>query len=268
MRSRTIRGAIAGLLCGVAVAWPPVLSQESLPETGAPPEADSDQIYFERVAVDIVNVEVYVSDAEGNPVLGLTADDFEVTEDERPVEIVNFFSVADGRPQGAGSGDEPGETLPPEASRRSLPRMATGEGAMPESQRLHLVVYVDNFNIHPLNRNRAFWRLRTFLSDTLEPGDRAMVASYDRSLQIRQPFTESAETLNRVLLELEEVSAMGNEKEAERAATSDQSERSTCCLPRRPRALRCSGVDSIAARRAPVSDATSSGVNHQAPGPT
>jgi VWFA-related protein len=190
----------------------PALAQETPTES---------EVYFERVAVDIVNVEVYVSDKQGNPVLGLTADDFEVTEDERPVEIVNFFSVAEGRAdRGVGrAGAEPSGTIPPEGTAPpGLPRMGTAEEALPESQRLHLIVYVDNFNIHPLNRNQAFWRLRTFLSDTIEPGDRAMVASYDRSLQIRQPFTESPETVNRVLIDLEKVSAMGNERESERAA--------------------------------------------------
>ena len=88
---------------------------------------------------------------------------------------------------------------------------------MPEEQRLHLVVFVDNFHIHPLNRNRVFSRLRGFLLNTVRDGDQVMVASYDRSLHIRHPFTTDARLVNNVLLELEEVSGSGKEREMERA---------------------------------------------------
>ena len=43
----------------------------------------------------VVNVDVYVTDAKGNRVTDLTAADFEVLEDGRPVEITNFYLVED-----------------------------------------------------------------------------------------------------------------------------------------------------------------------------
>ncbi len=179
--------------------------------------AESLEAFFEQVAVDIVNVEVYVTDKEGNPVGGLTRDDFSVTEDGRPVELINFYRVTGGRPAPDSSAavEVPQEKAPPTPLPR-LPR-PSAELAVPESQRLHLIIYVDNFNIHPLNRNRVFRRLREFLSDTIHHGDEVMVASYDRSLHIRQPFTGASEVANGVLLELEGLSGMAIERESERS---------------------------------------------------
>ena len=91
-------------------------------ETSTPP---SDEPFFERVAVNIVNVEVYVTDEEGNPVTDLTADDFEIYEDKRAVELVNFYRVTDGGAGGSRAGRRrrrrPGRRGP------ATPRTATAE---------------------------------------------------------------------------------------------------------------------------------------------
>jgi VWFA-related protein len=187
-------------------------------------EGLGEEVFMERVAVDIVNVEVYVRDNEGNPVGDLTREDFLVTEDGKPVEVVNFYRVADGQPAAefapavaTPSEETPAEETPDEIPPPSLPPRQTEEIVVPESQRLHLIVYVDNFNIHPLNRNRVFSRLRVFLRDTLSSGDEVMVASYERSLHIRQPFTSRTEAANAVLFDLEKMSGSAIERESERA---------------------------------------------------
>ena len=189
-------------------------------ENTAPP---ADEPYFERVAVNIVNVEVYVTDQDGNPVNGLTTADFEVFEDKRPVEVVNFYRVADGLaeaaapPTKAAPTDTPGTGTPGTGTAApAVTEMIAVEQQVPESQRLHLVVYVDNFNIHPLNRNRVFSRLRSFLQDNVAKGDQVMLASYDRSLHIRQPFTSDPARVNQELFALENTTGYAAEREAER----------------------------------------------------
>jgi VWFA-related protein len=139
---------------------------------------------------------------------GLTADDFLVYEDDSPVEVVNFYYAADGRWMGDTRSD----------AERRVDAIAPGAGAtaIPESQRLHLILYVDNYHIHPLNRNRAFSRLRQFVKRTMKPGDEAMVATYDRSLHMRQPFTDSADRIGFTLLEVEEVTGYGAQRERDR----------------------------------------------------
>ncbi|MGB6366533.1 MAG: hypothetical protein WBG93_06860, partial [Thermoanaerobaculia bacterium] len=120
-----------------------------------------DDMYFETVEVTVVNVDVHVTDKKGNPIKGLTKEDFEVFENGRPVVISNFSVIEDGRSQTAPAPSKPNDRAaqgpaPPVAPQ---PEIFT----VPEDQRLHLVIYVDNFNIRPFNRNRVFRRLREFL---------------------------------------------------------------------------------------------------------
>src|SRR5688572_25929801 len=72
----------AGLLPGLALAQ-------------APPE-NPEPTFFESIDVNVVNVEVYVTDKQGRRVQGLTRDDFQVLEDGKPVEITNFYAVSGG----------------------------------------------------------------------------------------------------------------------------------------------------------------------------
>ena len=58
----------------------------------AAPQADAPPVVF-RVDVDYVEADVYVADAQNNPVNDLTADDFEVTEDGKPQKVTAFSLV-------------------------------------------------------------------------------------------------------------------------------------------------------------------------------
>jgi hypothetical protein len=55
---------------------------------------------------------------------------------------------------------------------------------VPEDQRLNLVVYVDQQNITPINRNKLFRYLRQFLNTKLDRDDRVMLVTYNRSLKV------------------------------------------------------------------------------------
>ena len=59
-------------------------------------------LFVESVDVNVVNVEVYVTDKEGNRVTGLTRDDFVLEVSDRPVAITNFYAVEDGRATAGG----------------------------------------------------------------------------------------------------------------------------------------------------------------------
>src|SRR2546422_5135316 len=50
----------------------------------------------ERIEVYVVNVDVTVSDKRGQPVRGLTRDDFLVFEDGKPQKVTNFYVVEEG----------------------------------------------------------------------------------------------------------------------------------------------------------------------------
>ncbi len=180
-----------------------------------PSQAPVGEPFFESVAVNIVNVEVYVTDADGQPVNGLSVEDFEAFEDGRPVEVVNFYHVAGDLSQRAIEPEAAPPPAPPAAPEALV--VEPREPRVPESQRLHLIVYVDNFNIHPLNRNRVFTRLRSFLHDNVEREDQVLLASYDRSLHIRHPFTSDPTAINQALFELENTTGYAAQRESERS---------------------------------------------------
>jgi VWFA-related protein len=170
---------------------------------GAAPGAVPAAEFFETEVVDVsvVNVDVYVTDKKGNRVTGLGKDDFEMFEDGKPVAITNFYAVLGGKPQGDAA-------VPPPAANPNLPAPPPGAAVpapVPEDQRLRLVVYIDNFNIHPFNRNKVMRDLRNFLRDHVTREDRVMLVTYDRELHVRRPFTSDSNVIASALTELETV---------------------------------------------------------------
>jgi len=154
--------------------------QESAPDT-----------FGETIDVRVVNVDVWVTDREGNPVTGLTAGDFEVREDGRPVELSNFFEFTDGLD--AAARERAASSFRDRQPRESdLDRFVPAEPPPPE-HRLSLMVYVDNNNLTPTDRNRLLPFLRNFLGAQLSPYDRAMLAVYDSGrYEVALPFTTEA----------------------------------------------------------------------------
>lgn len=181
----------------------------------AAPPASNGEGFFESIDVNVVNVEVFVTDKKGNRIKGLKREDFELFEDKRPVAITNFYAVDDGTPVLSA---EAAQELP--VARPGLPV------EIPEDQRLHLVVYIDNFNIRPFNRNRVFNSIRQFLQNELTTEDRVMLMSYDRESHIRRSFTRDALVVASALHELEKVSAFGLQADSERREVLGQIEES------------------------------------------
>lgn len=166
-RSTRRRSGAAGALAA-GLAW--MLAGDASAQTGD----EMIRIFTDRVDVEVVEVEVVVTDADGRPVTDLTRDDFEVFEDDRPVELTNFLAVVDRRPVAAGDGAEP----------------SSAAAALPPEQRLNLVLFVDNLSTAPLERNRVLELLRDRLPQVVAGGDRLMVVAYDRALRVEQRFCQ------------------------------------------------------------------------------
>jgi VWFA-related protein len=175
--------------------------------SGVTADTKPQEFFGETMDVTVVNVDVYVTDKSGNRVKGLTQDDFELFEDKKPVQITNFYSIEAGKPV---------RQLDPDGVEREP--LAAGEPApgIPDEQKLSLIVYVDNFNLRPFNRNRALKDLRQFLNEKVRPGDRVMLVSYDRELHVRRAFTTDPQVIASALFELEKISAQGTHADSER----------------------------------------------------
>jgi VWFA-related protein len=178
-----------------------------------PPAQENDGLFIDSVNVSVVNVDVHVTDKKGNRVTGLTKDDFQIFEDGRPVAVTNFYAVEGGK---AVATSDPEPAPEPVAEDAAPAPPGLDEVQTPEDQRLRLVVYIDNFNIRPFNRNRVMRELRAFLNDKLSRQDQMMLVSYDRSLNVRRTFTSDPHLIASALLELEKVSGHGVHHDSDR----------------------------------------------------
>lgn len=147
------------------------------PARGLPPVAES-------VEVSITNVEVVVTDSKGKRVSGLTKDDFQVLQDGVPQTVTNFYAVTGGK------------LLLEDGKAVSIEEPKSAE-LVPEELKARYILYVDNLNIQPQNRNRMFKRLKEFVQQTVGKQAEAMVVVFNRSLKVRRKFTsDPAEILN------------------------------------------------------------------------
>ena len=144
------------------------------------PVAAQEEAFTEHLNVNLVTVDVVVEDRNGNPVTGLTASDFEVLEDGRPVAIQHFSEVG---------------VVPPATQSVSGASAAATEDDLTSATRqeqppLHVVIYIDDANLHPLNRRKVLPHLKTWLHH-LPDQARVMVVRAYRSAEVVLPFTAS-----------------------------------------------------------------------------
>ncbi|MCP4664286.1 MAG: VWA domain-containing protein [bacterium] len=163
------------LLLGLLILPAGVLAQGAEPWDG---------MFGETVVVEIVNVEVFVTDQDGNPVTGLTRDDFQILEDGELVEMTHFSAYQRG-----GGGGEASAGAP--ATEPAVP--AAGEGPA------HLILFVDNVNTGPASRYRVLGQIQSFVEGHLRPEDQVMLVSYDPALTVRLPFSRDREALREAL---------------------------------------------------------------------
>ena len=155
-----------------------------------------DRLFTGSVRVDVINVEVYVTDRHGNPVFGLEREDFELLVKGRPMEISNFY--APPAPEGAPAAEKP---------------MLEVDFAEPPPR--HLAVLVDQTNLLPTRREAVMAALRTLVSERVALGDRVMVATYDDRIDVLSGFGDGTEGLERALDSIDTTAASAFSDDAE-----------------------------------------------------
>jgi VWFA-related protein len=169
MRRTWVRSGPLATSAAFLVALP-ILGQQRAPAAKPVTEA---------VQVHVVNVEVFATGKDGQPVLDLKPEEFELREDGRPVSLSNFLAPAGNRFAAAAAAAEAPLALP-------------AAGGSEESQRT-LVVFVDSLNLRVVGRNLVLDRLEDFLGERLRDGWRVLVVEFDRSLHQLTPLTGDPE---------------------------------------------------------------------------
>jgi len=160
------------------------------------------------VEVNIVNVEVYVTDAGGKPVTGLRERDFDLREDGRKVSISHFAALA--------GSNAASRNAPPPAGQPGIPEAAAGA-----AEPWNLIVFVDNYDLHPASRTRALQQVRDFLAHRLAPADRVMVASLDPGLRVWLPFSTDRAAVDSSLKQVEGLAVHGPATDRDRQHAFD-----------------------------------------------
>ena len=134
------------------------------PDTPAPapdqPQDDQTQPPVFRSEINFVRVDAIVTDDDDNPVLDLTAEDFEILEDDTQQEIETFELVE--------ITGEPDPTLPPPSSIRNE---YDEEREAARSDSRIFVFFLDDYHVRELNAMRLTAPLVEFVETQLKPTD-------------------------------------------------------------------------------------------------
>ena len=176
------------------VAWVAlvmVAAAAPLTAQGAPPS------FGERVDVEVVNVDVVVTDRDGNRVTDLLREDFRLEVDGKPVAI-DYFA-------------------PPGARKPSTPSSA---GVAPDAvdlSRANLFVFVDQSALEWRTSKQILDEVKDFVLPRTGGSERIMIAAFAENLRILSPPTADRARIEQALAELEKLRGRGSLVAAERS---------------------------------------------------
>lgn len=143
----------------------------------------------ESIEVSLANVDVVVTDKQGNRVRGLTRDDFELLENGVPQPITNFADYAAEAQQAAVGVDTAIATPATPAAPATQPRM--------------IVIFAESFVLPPFHAKPYFNALRDTLRRMIRPGDSAAIVMWADAMIVRQEFTDDLKKLEDALNRME-----------------------------------------------------------------
>ncbi|MFY9823308.1 MAG: VWA domain-containing protein [Thermoanaerobaculia bacterium] len=171
--------AVATLLAVLAAAPIPARAQ-------APPANAPQSVFGEQIDVRVVNVEVVVTDKQGNRVAGFTPEDFRLKVDGKVVPVEYFNEVR------GGSAIALAESVA--SSVKGLPSLAPGNPVGTS-----YLVFVDNFFSLANRRDDVLRSLKDQLS-RLGPDDRMAIVAFDgRNVQMLSTWSNSPRDLGRAI---------------------------------------------------------------------
>ena len=151
------------------------------------------QTLTESIEVRIANIDVVVRDKAGNPVTGLTKDDFEIFEDGKKQPITNLYEVrrnVDIVTAQPAHTDETSSTTSPAAPVEQRPRK--------------LILFIDSFSLQASRKAPILAAVETFIDRQMKPEDQAMLVSWRLSVNVITPFTSDKAAVKKGIAALRE----------------------------------------------------------------
>ena len=164
--------------------------------------------FRDEIELTVVNLVVSVTDKAGEPVTDLTMDDFEVYQDGKLKPVTNFqVYTEDVFKQYFASSPAllPGPETPSTEVSELKPRP------------VYLAMYVDNYNLNPIDRNRVLSQMERFVRANVKPPVQMMVVGRLQTPKVLQDFTSNSTQVIDQLRGMREDSANRGSLERDRA---------------------------------------------------
>lgn len=148
-----------------------------------------------RASANLVIVTVFVKDKDGQPVRGLSRDDFVVLETGKPQTISVFEFQEVENPA------EPAASIATETTPAALPSAAApvastpAPGAIRYRDKRLLVLFFDWSSMQPPEQIRAREAAQDFIRTKMTASDLVMVATFSSTLKVEQEFTSDRDAL-------------------------------------------------------------------------
>jgi VWFA-related protein len=203
-----IRRAVA-LTLALSTSLLPVLpASPALAQTAPTRAPQNTPIFGEEIDVRVVNVEVVVTDKQGNRVTGLSPQDFRLRVDGREVPIQYFSEVHEGQAVAPAPGEtaaSPGVSQPAEP-----PSLVAGK-----TVGTSYLVFVDDYFSIAAQRNAVLNSIRQQVA-RMGPDDRMAIVAYDgRKLTMISSWSSSARELGRSIAQAMDRPTYGVQRAAE-----------------------------------------------------
>ncbi|HKW01406.1 MAG TPA: VWA domain-containing protein [Vicinamibacterales bacterium] len=144
----------------------------------AAPQQSPPQPVF-TAGTDLVEVQAVVTDKKGNIVRGLAREDFQITEDGKPQDVLTFgFVDIPWTPPAPATPGQP-------AARAAAPDVATN--VMPHERRVYVLV-LDGFHVDSTRSPSVRKLARQFIAESIGPDDLTAVLLFGNN-KANQPFT-------------------------------------------------------------------------------
>ena len=146
----------------------------------------------EMIEVRVANVDVVVRDRAGNPVTGLTRDDFDLYENGLKQPISNFYEVRRDA-----------------VTAQLTQAEGTPSSAVPlQLRQRRLLLFVDSASLRPATKKQVLAAAEKFV-DRMQAEDQAMVVTWKLGVHVVTPFTNDKTVLKRGLADLQHFAPAG-----------------------------------------------------------
>lgn len=155
--------------------------------------------FVESLDVRVVNVDVFVTNRQGEPISGLRQEDFRLQVDGEPMPISNFYVEERGRVRETVRAT--GRPIEARGDREFVP---LEEVATDPNRRASVVIFVDHTRLRTVNRKRAFDALRQAIRQ-FDDDDLVAVVGLENRLVFYSDFLYDRRAIGEILDEVEDV---------------------------------------------------------------